>query len=104
MIVTKDELDDYISDMISNFLYYDRKEDDELEMGDIENSIKNGDISFFCEKDYTKDLGKVANANDIMLIIDKIRHPIRSMTTSNKEHTIKYIQNLCVLSQMYSKL
>lgn len=66
--------------------------------------IKNGDISFFCVKDYTQNLGKVANANDIILIIDKIRHPIRSMTSSNKEHTIKYIQNLCVLSQMYSKL
>lgn len=64
--------------------------------------IKNGDISFFCEKDYSQDLGAIANANDIMNLIEKLRSPIRSMSTADKDHTIKYIQNLCVLSEMYS--
>jgi hypothetical protein len=66
--------------------------------------IKTGDISFFCEKDYSQDLGKLSNANDIISIIDKIRGPIRSMSITDKQHTIKYIQNLCILAEMYSKL
>ena len=66
--------------------------------------IKAGDISFFCEKDYSQDLGVISNASDIISIIDKIRGPIRSMSPTDKQHTIKYIQNLCVLAEMYSKL
>ena len=66
--------------------------------------IKTGDISFFCEKDYSQDLGKLSNANDIISIIEKIREPIRSMSSTDKQHTIKYIQNLCILAEMYSKL
>ncbi len=66
--------------------------------------IKTGDISFFCEKDYSQDLGKLSNANDIISIIEKIREPIRSMSHTDKQHTIKYIQNLCILADMYSKL
>ena len=66
--------------------------------------IKTGDISFFCEKDYSQDLGKLSNANDIISIIEKIREPIRSMSPIDKQHTIKYIQNLCILADMYSKL
>ena len=66
--------------------------------------IKTGDISFFCEKDYSQDLGKLSNANDIISIIEKIREPIRSMSPTDKQHTIKYIQNLCILADMYSKL
>lgn len=66
--------------------------------------IKTGDISFFCEKDYSQDLGKIANVSDIISIIEKIREPIRSMSPTDKKHTIKYIQNLCVLAEMYSKL
>ncbi len=66
--------------------------------------IKTGDISFFCEKDYSQDLGKLSNANDIISIIEKIREPIRSMSHIDKQHTIKYIQNLCILADMYSKL
>ena len=66
--------------------------------------IKTGDISFFCEKDYSQDLGKLSNANDIISIIEKIREPIRSMSPTDKQHTIKYIQNLCILAEMYSKL
>ena len=64
--------------------------------------INKGDISFFCEKDYTEDLETIANANDIMFIIDRIRGPIRSMGSNDKEQTIKYIQNLNQIANMYS--
>ena len=36
---------DTISDMISELLYYDRKEDEELGVGDIEQAIKDGVIT-----------------------------------------------------------
>lgn len=34
-----------VDDMVSDFLYYDRKEDEDLPRGAIEKSIKNGDIT-----------------------------------------------------------
>ena len=64
--------------------------------------IDNGNITFFFEKDYRGDLANLSNSNDIMKMIDKIREPIRSMSDTNKEHSMKYIQNLSKLSMMYS--
>lgn len=64
--------------------------------------IQKGDISFFLEKDYSKDLSVVANANEIINIIDKMRGPIREMNDTSKQHTTQYIQNLTNLSKLYS--
>ena len=36
---------DTISDLVSDFLYYDRKEDEELKNGDIEKAIEDGIIT-----------------------------------------------------------
>ena len=66
--------------------------------------IDQGNISFFFEKDYSSDLVTVANANEIMNIIDKIRGPIKSMNESNLAHTTKYIQNLSKLSVAYNEV
>lgn len=66
--------------------------------------IDSGNISFFFEKDYTQDVQSLANAADIMKMIDKIRGPIRGMDTANKDHCSKYIQNLSKLSVMYNSL
>ena len=63
--------------------------------------IDAGDISFFIDKNYTEDLSSISNANDILLIIDRIREPISSMSDSNRNHTMKYIQNLSKLSAAY---
>jgi hypothetical protein len=63
-----------------------------------------GDITFFFEKNYTEDLSKTSNAKEIMLIIDRIREPIKSMTATNKQHTVKYLQNLTKLSKLYSDI
>lgn len=41
----KDHILGYIPDMISDFLYYDRKEDEELPLNMIENAIKSGALS-----------------------------------------------------------
>lgn len=40
-----DKLDSYISDTISDFLYYNRKEDEELPLGMIEDLVRNGDVT-----------------------------------------------------------
>lgn len=64
--------------------------------------IDSGNITFFFEKDYGSDLANLSNSNEIMKMIDKIRDPIRSMSDTNKEHSMKYIQNLSKLSMMYN--
>jgi len=66
--------------------------------------IDAGDINFFFEKDYGNDLANVANAGEIMNVIDKLRQPIKNMNEQNKEHSMKYIQNLSQLSMLYSQL
>jgi len=66
--------------------------------------IDNNDISFFFDKDYSADLSHLPNANKIMDIIDTFRKPVKEMTDNNKEHTMKYIQNLSKLSMMYNEM
>ena len=63
--------------------------------------IDEGNLTFFFEKNYFEDLDKVNNAVDIMKIIDKLREPVKLMNEVNKQHTMKYIQNLSKLSKMY---
>lgn len=63
--------------------------------------IDGGDITYFLEKDYSSDLSILANSAEIMKIIDKLRQPIKEMDAVNKEHSIKYIQNLSKLSMLY---
>lgn len=36
---------DTISDLCGNFLYYDRKEDEELSVEDLNNAVKSGEIT-----------------------------------------------------------
>ena len=41
----KQEILSCITDLVSNFLYYDRKEDEDLGVGDIEKAIENKEIT-----------------------------------------------------------
>ena len=66
--------------------------------------INEGNIDFFFDKDYAADLTTVVNSKDIMDIIDKIRCPIKSMDTTNRAHSAKYIQNLTKLSTFYNDM
>jgi hypothetical protein len=66
--------------------------------------IEKGDLSFFCEKDYSSDLSYMSNADDIMKAIDKIRNPVKQMNPANKATAMKYVNNLCKLSNVYSQL
>jgi hypothetical protein len=61
-----------------------------------------GNINFFIDKDYASELSGVAKSEEILKMIDNIRNPIRNMDDKNKQHALKYIQNLCKLSELYN--
>jgi hypothetical protein len=63
--------------------------------------IDNGNITFFIDKDYGSDISHLNKSEEIMKMIDNIRSPIREMDETNKTHALKYIQNLCKLSDLY---
>lgn len=66
--------------------------------------IDQGNINFFFEKDYSSDLSNLANGNEIMKVIDVMRGPIKSMSESNREHSMKYIHNLSKISDLYGSM
>jgi hypothetical protein len=66
--------------------------------------IIKGDITFFCEKDYKSDLTYMANSDEIMKAIQRIRDPIKMLSEENKQVTFKYVSNLCKLSTTYASL
>jgi hypothetical protein len=45
MKIDKNHILDLIEDMTSNFLYYDRKDDEDCPRGEIEKLVKSGDIT-----------------------------------------------------------
>jgi len=66
--------------------------------------IEAGDITFFFEKDYSGDINHLANSNEIMKFIDTIREPVRNMSETEQEYTIRYVQNLSKLSNIYTSM
>ena len=56
--------------------------------------IEEGDINFFLTKDYSSDLARNDNADKIMESIDRLRKPVKDMSSENQAKTMKYIQNL----------
>lgn len=63
--------------------------------------IENYNIDFFCEKEYNEDLSALSNSNEIVKIIDSLKDSVRNMSDVNKTHSMKYIQNLSKLSNIY---
>lgn len=63
--------------------------------------IDTGNMNFFFEKDYGSDLAPMANSNEILKVIDLMRERVRSMTPTNKDHSMKYMQNLSKLAVLY---
>ena len=66
--------------------------------------ISNGNIDFFINKDYSADLVDVNKNDEIIKMIEKIRGPIASTSDVNKEHSLKYLQNLNKLSLAYQNM
>ena len=63
--------------------------------------IENGELDYFLEKDYKKDVSESGNANEILTSINRLREPIRNMGDKNKETSMQYIQQLTKLCQLY---
>ena len=63
--------------------------------------IDNGDIDFFINKNFSDDLKDTSNSGVILEKIDSLREPIKKMGQDNLTKTIKYIQNLTKLCNMY---
>ena len=64
--------------------------------------IDKGDIGFFLEKDYTRDLEYMGNA--VMQKVDTLRGPIRDMGADNQAKSMKYIQNLTKLAKLHCEV
>ena len=64
--------------------------------------IAKGNINFFIEKDYTEDLKYTDNTSSILDKIATLRQPIKEMSSENIDKSIKYIQNLSKLSNLYN--
>ena len=67
--------------------------------------IMNGDVDFFLNKDYNEELKKYkggANNNDSYReFFEDIKRKYTSMEGENQNKTLKYIQNLCKLADIY---
>jgi len=63
--------------------------------------IKNNNIQFFIDKDYKDDLTENKHSDKIIESINRLRNPIRLMNEEDKMRTVKYLQNLCKLSNSY---
>lgn len=63
--------------------------------------IYKGDIDYFLNKDYQPDISENYNST-IDNAIDDLRIVIRTMDQENIQMSLKYIQNLCKLSELYN--
>ena len=70
-------------------------------VGKYTEEIKQGDIGFFINKDYAKDLVYSESSDKIIEAINRLREPIKQMSKENQTKTMKYIQNLTKLSALY---
>jgi hypothetical protein len=60
-----------------------------------------GNIDYFLDKDYKEDI--TTNYNDtIDNAIQDLRKVIKTMNQENVQMSLKYIQNLCKLSELYN--
>ena len=71
--------------------------------GKYKEQILKGDISYFLTKNYNDDIKGNVNENKIMAAIDKLRGPISQMGEDNQKKSMKYIQNLTKISELYNK-
>lgn len=63
--------------------------------------ITRGDITFFIGKNYNQDLKNLDNSARVLQSIEGLREPISGMGNENQEKSMRYIQNLTKLSNLY---
>ena len=64
--------------------------------------ISKGDLNFFINKNYKSDLKDKDNSKLILDKIDFLRQPIKQMNKSDQDKSLKYIQNLSKLCDLYN--
>lgn len=64
--------------------------------------INNGDVAFFLEKDFSEDIQNVNNASAVHREIEELRSIVKMMSEDNLNKSMKYVQNLTKLSDMYN--
>lgn len=63
--------------------------------------IESGNLHYFIEKDYTRDVQGTNNSDMLIQKINSLREPVNNMSQSEQEKVIKYLNNLVRLSEMY---
>lgn len=63
--------------------------------------IEEGNIQYFLDKDYSRDLADSPYKKNVMDFITNFRGQLKNMTHENQLHSVKYMQQLSKLSQMY---
>ena len=69
-------------------------------VGKYKGEIEAGNLDFFINKDYSQDVSNAANSDKIMESIDRLRAPIKNMSSENQAKVMKYIQNLTKLAEL----
>ena len=68
---------------------------------EYKDEIRSGNYDFFMNKNYTADISGCDNSSDILDSIEELRKPISKMSASNQKKSIKYVQNLTKLCELY---
>ena len=64
--------------------------------------IEQGNFNYFINKDYSEDLVDMYNNKDILKQIDELKGPIANSSEENKNKSIKFMQQLTKLSNIYA--
>jgi len=70
-------------------------------VGKYKTEIEQGNIDFFINKDYSEDLKGANHSSKIVQGIDRLRGPIKQMSPEERTKSMKYIQNLTKLADIY---
>ena len=70
-------------------------------VGEYKKEIDAGDIAFFINKDYTKDIATSNSSDKITESIDRLRNQVKQMSAEDQAKVMKYIQNLTKLATLY---
>lgn len=63
--------------------------------------IHDNNLTFFLEKDYSKDVSGSIFSGEILSKIAVIKNPIANMSKKEQDIILKYFQNLCKLTTLY---
>jgi len=63
--------------------------------------IERGELEFFMEKDYGSDTTNMDNSSQVVNAINRMREPVKLMSPDNQAKTMKYLQNLKKICDMY---